>query len=131
MIYADFAYYQDDFGGTVVPEESFTAHARRASLLIDKRIGRTLEEPQEEVKAACCAVTELLYQSKELEEIKESAVVSESTGGWSMSYDTKSVKSLDQRIEEEIELYLNGTGLLSLAVPYRNGVHTSNGWRRL
>lgn len=129
-MYSDYAYYQNSFGGNTLPEEFFSFYENRAALLIDRRIGTHLENPPNTIQNACCAIAELLYQAKELSELHEGSVASESTGGWSISYETGSNKTLDMRIEEEMELYLSGTGLLSLAIPYHSARYIDGKWRK-
>ncbi len=60
MIYADYKFYTDSYGGKSVAEEDFPRLAAKASALIDKiSFGRAAEHSDDEqVKMCCCELCE-------------------------------------------------------------------------
>lgn len=131
MAYADFDYYIEEFGGMTISETDFKRFANKASLIMNSFAGGEITIGDDRVKMACCAVAEIL-NSTEQNSVSGSggAVASESTGGWSVSYETGTTKSTDDLIYEAVELYLDGLGILSRAVPYKTGTPLGDGWRR-
>lgn len=107
----DYAYYQDEFHGTLIPEDAFASVMHKACAqvcqLTQGRAGKPLpDELRYRVNAACCAVAEVLYQTAYTQEVS-----SETVGKWTRTY-TANGKTKTQRIREAVKVYLDGTGLL-------------------
>lgn len=130
MPYADFSFYRDEYGGKSIPEADFLRISNKSSLIMGSYTGGPIENTDDRVKMACCAVSDLLYESSESSATgAEGAIQSETTGAWSVLYASGTTKSMDEKISDEISLYLSGLGLLSQAVPYQVGFDTKKGWR--
>lgn len=112
MVYADFAYYSKEYGGTM-PEADFKRLSRQASAFLDTvtfdRI--TAGQPEavmEKVKAACCAVADAYLLNEQ-----GGGVASETNDGVSVTYVAGVGSKTDtQRLQEAAALYLAHTGLL-------------------
>lgn len=114
-MYSDYAFYLDDYKGTV-SEADFT----RLSVLATAHINRitngkaktATEQDLDAVKLAECAIID------ELERQEHGGIVtSESNDGVSRSYATSAVvKSASQRIYAVAEIFLSGTNLLYVGV---------------
>lgn len=67
MSYADYAYYSESYGGTLIPEEQFGFCAARASEYIDQQtfdrlVNGVPEELTSKVSSCCCELAENLYR---------------------------------------------------------------------
>ena len=114
--YADYAFYMTEYGGNVIPNEEFQRVITRASSYIKAITFSRVDENNipEEVKAAACAVAEVIYKAESSTEEKKS----ETVGKLSVSYVTEQA---DGQIKEKVlrkkqyaaaYLYLATTGLL-------------------
>ena len=135
--YADWAYYIQDFGGSVIADETkFQQFALRASNYVDNM---TMMRAQPyflgnptPIKNATCAAAEVLYRFSLNEIMQDSssglahgAVVSEKNDGFSVAYadsgalnpdsDT-GARAIQSRVAQAIEQYLRWTGLLYAGV---------------
>lgn len=84
MIYADYTYYTDTYGGKAVSAEDFPRLAAKASAYIDRlTFGRAADFPDDErLKRCCCELCEsLLLTDGSGGMVKQS----ESVGSWSYS----------------------------------------------
>lgn len=84
MIYADYTYYTDTYGGKAVSVEDFPRLAAKASAYIDRlTFGRAADFPDDErLKRCCCELCEsLLLTDGSGGMVKQS----ESVGSWSYS----------------------------------------------
>ena len=145
--YADWAYYIQDFGGTVITDAfKFQQFALRASNYVDNM---TMMRAQPyflgnpaPVKNATCPAAEVLYRFSLNEIIQDSssglahgAVVSEKNDGFSIAYSDQGVlnpdsdtgaRAMQSRIAQAIEQYLRWTGLMysgvavGRVIPYEN-----------
>ena len=145
--YVDWAYYIQDFGGTVITDAvKFQQFALRASNYVDNM---TMMRAQPyflgnptPVKNATCAAAEVLYRFSLNEIIQDSssglahgAVVSEKNDGFSIAYSDQGVlnpdsdtgaRAMQSRIAQAIEQYLRWTGLMysgvavGRVIPYEN-----------
>lgn len=113
MTYADYAYYSQEYGGTM-PEADFKRLSRQASAFLDMvtfdRIASGQpEKVMEKVKAACCAVADAYLLNEQ-----GGGVASETNDGVSVTYvaGVSNAKTDDQRLQEAAVLYLAHTGLL-------------------
>ncbi|MDO5433825.1 hypothetical protein [Eubacterium sp.] len=114
MAYADYSYYTDRYGGTVIPEAAFTRLALLAETQIDQMtFGRIKsDEPiAEAVKNAVCSVAEELSRQEQGPE-----KASESVGKQSVSY-VASGKSNAQKCYDAAYPFLINTGLLYRGLP--------------
>lgn len=114
--YADYAFYMTEYGGNVISNEEFQRVITRASSYIKAITFSRVDENNipEEVKAAACAVAEVIYKAESSTEEKKS----ETVGKLSVSYVTEQA---DGQIKEKVlrkkqyaaaYLYLATTGLL-------------------
>lgn len=124
MVYADYEFYATVYGGTALGEENYRQFAQKASAYIDyitmNRARSVSGEKMCAVKNCMCAMAELEQDLSRIDGITysgERPVSSETVGGWTRSYATKSLSQADvQRTEtrrREIAFsYLAATGLL-------------------
>lgn len=126
-MYADYLYYQQEYGGTM-PEEAYSLTARRAEAYIRYLTflnGEIFEIKEvDAVKQAVCAAADIYYADvKEGErralEGRSGAVKSENNDGFSVSYVTEQIDGqtgeelLRKKVYEAIYMYLLPTGWLS------------------
>ena len=115
--YADLAFYMTEYGGNIIPNEEFQRVITRASTYIKAITFSRVDENNipEEVKAATCAVAEVIYKA---ESSTEEEKKSETVGKLSVSYVTEQA---DGQIKEKVLRkkqyataypYLATTGLL-------------------
>ena len=126
MICATYDFYQNDFGGTLVPEESFTPMATKASNYIATIIGNADCEAldcnsKRAVLNACCACAETFYSYSESQHAatEHAGKTSETVGKYSVSYGgatfsdfSESSGKVQSALYDGIRMYLAGTGLL-------------------
>ena len=134
MIYADYAYYTDEFHGDAIPEDSFARYAGRASDYIDQiTMNRAQDymilhpEKSAPVKKACCALAEQymqIYEAKARTMVEGGEVASESVGSHSISYRSglETAAVLEADLRKIATSYLGFTGLLYRGIP---NVHSS------
>lgn len=128
MVYADYDFYIADYKGSTVPADQFDALAQKASAYIDyitmNRAKNAAGAALYAVQNAVCALAEVMADEAKMDTTAYSTaqpVASETVGGWSRSYGTRTVSTVDaQRIEsrkrETAAMYLAPHGLL-----YRGG----------
>ena len=115
--YADFAFYMTEYGGDIIPNEQFQRVITRASAYIKAITFSRVDENNisEEVKAATCAVAEVIYKA---ESSTEGEKKSENTDGYSATYVTEQSdgetkeKVLQKKQYAAAYPYLATTGLL-------------------
>ena len=137
-MYADYAYYTQDFYGDMIPEAKFPKYATMASDFIDyMTMGKASKQPDlPAVKKCCCAVAEQ-YQTIDAAKkavnakvTEDGIIASETVGSHSRSFRSGSdgaqaVKAEQDALAGIVRWYLMPTGLL-----YRGGVdcvHTACG----
>lgn len=109
MIYADYYYYKNQYGGALC-EKDYNKYASSASSYIDYvTVGRARMNVDEDVKNACCAVADA-YALNE----KGGGIASETVGNWSVSYvsGVSNAKTDDRRLYDAAKMYLVYTGLM-------------------
>lgn len=116
-MYADYAFYTDEFFGTSISEESFPHLSLMASQYIDYiTMGKAKNYTADNaVKLATCAVAECLAISESAKASQgEAEKKSESVGSWSASYYSygESAMAMAARADTVARQYLLGTGLL-------------------
>lgn len=123
--FADYTYYLDTYGGTIIPAEAFEKAMRDASREVNRY---TLERAEaalaansdlsliEKIKFAACAVAEVIYQYGNQMMARRSDIASESVGDHSVSYLSADQLRANEvhAISETIEGYLGLTGLMFL-----------------
>lgn len=97
--YADFQFYKNMYGGTLVSEEEFCPLSIRCTALIDK-ITFQRATATEEVKMAMCAAMEALYCPA------AGGIASENNDGYSVTYREKSAKEALQEACAAIRSFL-------------------------
>ncbi len=115
--YADFAFYMTEYGGDIIPNEQFQRVITRASAYIKAITFSRVDENNisEEVKAATCAVAEVIYKA---ESSTEGEKKSENIDGYSATYVTEQSdgetkeKVLQKKQYAAAYPYLATTGLL-------------------
>jgi len=122
--FADYTYYLDTYGGTIIPAEAFEKAMRNASREVNRY---TLERAEavlaansdlsliEKIKFAACAVAEVIYQYGN-QIMGRRDIASESVGDHSVSYLSADQLRANEvhAITETIEGYLGLTGLMFL-----------------
>lgn len=122
-LYADYEFYTSEYKGNL-PKEEFEKSIMKASAYVRRiTFGRTDDNMEmEEVKLATCAVCELLANDEKVRSKHSGrAVTSESTDGYSVSYESggngeTTDELLSRKIFDTLILYLEPTGLLYMGV---------------
>lgn len=125
MNYTNFKFYAMEYIGNKIPQDDFEVISRRASVIIRKHIfNRDITGYEREVQMATCSVAEILYKIEKLEQQKNSTISdktlkSESVGDYSRTFEISSISDIEkqisnqnEKIKEEIRMYLLHTGLL-------------------
>lgn len=108
-----YEYYQDSFGGSLIPESRWKSLEIKMSARINRYTFNRMREGDWPIQAKT-ALSEMCDCAYEYE--KRDGKTSENNDGWSASYDVS--KSLEAMLYEIAETYLVGTGLMDLAVDY-------------
>ncbi len=137
MIYADYAFYTDEFYGDAIQEDSYDRYASRASDYIDQI---TMNRAQDyvilhpdksvSVKKACCALAEQymqIYNARTGAMADGGEIASESVGSHSVSYRSglETAAILEADLRKIATSFLGLTGLLYRGIP---NVHSSYGY---
>lgn len=124
MVYADYDYYVDNYMGKSISEEDFTSLSVKASAYVDwvtmQRAKNATGDASEAIKSAVCALCEIIQDGEKLNVISsdtERPLSSETVGGWSRSFGSKSVSAndlqlIENRKRETVMMYLAPYGLL-------------------
>ena len=134
MSYADFAYYSEVYGGSLIPQDKFSSLAEKASDRIDAATFGRLEngvpeEYEKNVKRCCCELAENIYNYSALSDGSSIAgagsVASENIGKYSVTYrsGTEQISTISAQLHGEnsglediykniIMRHLGRTGLL-------------------
>lgn len=124
MVYADYDYYVDNYMGKSISEEDFTSLSVKASAYVDwvtmQRAKNATGDASEAIKSAVCALCEIIQDGEKLNVISsdtERPLSSETVGGWSRSFGSKSVSAndlqlIENRKREAVMMYLAPYGLL-------------------
>lgn len=123
-MYVDYAYYDSEYGGEIIPEKKFSGYERRAEAYIRKITyvrGDIFSTESDMVKDAVCAVADV-YCSYDQKQASAGMVKSENNDGYSVTYVTEQT---DGQTAEEVlrkkayaaaSAYLLPTGWLSRKV---------------
>ena len=118
-INVDYAFYSNNFGGTVIPVGAFDRRSTDAEFFINRiTFGRVhkyeLRQPDlMAVKMAVCAVAEVYYLADQHRDVK-----SENNDGYSVTYVDTSENALKVRAIEAADRYLSDTTLRNRTVAY-------------
>lgn len=107
-MYAEYEFYTEQFGGSIIPQTAFNRQAIRASRYLDQVTFNRIKEVTPDIQLATCEIAEAYYNAQE-HEGKE--IASESVGSQSVSY-VATVKSFEAKCYDLARLYLGGTNLL-------------------
>lgn len=115
-MYADYTYYSDSFGGTLIPSSEFVTYAAKAERLVRFVTQHRITEVTDEVKNAVCAAAEAAYEIRSSIANVPQGVKSENTDGYSITYKDYDADELKYREQSAmlaaIKQELSGTGLL-------------------
>ena len=126
----DYQYYVDVFKGDTLTEADFKKHSRRAELMVNRMTYGRIHEfelrpgDSESVKAAICAVAEILAEDHRQKEMTGGRLVkSVNTDGESVTYadipdNRPPEEALYSKCCSEARLYLEDTTLLYPGVYY-------------
>lgn len=126
----DYQYYVDVFKGDTLTEADFKKHSRRAELMVNRMTYGRIHEfelrpgDSEAVKAAICAVAEILAEDHRQKEMTGGRLVkSVNTDGESVTYadipdNRPPEEALSSKCCSEARLYLEDTTLLYPGVYY-------------
>lgn len=124
MIYADYAYYIEQYGGDLLTDETtFNRAAVKASHYIDRITMNRAENyhilhPEDTALAkACCAGAEqyfMIANARAAAASEDGEIASESVGSHSVSYRSgiETAAALELELKKEVTSYLATTGLL-------------------
>lgn len=110
-MYADYAYYQGTYFGSLLTEEQWLAAAREADAWLDRLTFGRLQRGapvDDAVRMACCAVAEASYRWQQAETERAPGLASFNNDGYSESYTTgtDSAAQRDADILAAADLYL-------------------------
>lgn len=123
MIYADYDYYKNEFGGSVLPESSFVRAVKIASQYMDMfTFNRITEEDMVDAIRDCtCDMAETAYRIM-LKKDENNTIKSESNDGYSVTYVTEQADGQDKnlllkdKLYHICKVYLLHTGLMCCEV---------------
>lgn len=119
MIYTDFDFYTDTFGGTAIAAADFHSLAIKASREIDyltfDRAAEEIEDDDDDalveaIKLATCAVAEVIQDQN----TQPGVIQSEKAGSYSVTYTPNPTASLSHEAQRSLaaKRYLGRTGLM-------------------
>lgn len=119
MKYSDYSFYISHYthgADPMIPNEKFNRYATHASHIINQHTFGAVDQdnPMDEVKMACCAIAEVLFEADSMVTNGTFGVTSEHVGDLSVTYASGSEKkaAADAKINDCIYTYLSNTGLL-------------------
>lgn len=122
-VYADYDFYNDEYlqgRAPAVTQDEFAFYARSASKLIDIYTFGNIDSADvpDEVRLCCCELVEHIYKADHSETSGKDGLASESTMGWSQSYEsTTSRKEAAENVQRScVYKWLSGTGLFFAGV---------------
>lgn len=107
-MYADYEFYTEQFGGSVIPQGAFNRHSLRAGRFLDQVTFGRIKQVTLAIQLATCEIAEAHYNAQE-HEGKE--IASESVGSQSITY-VATGKQFEAKCYDLAKLYLGGTNLL-------------------
>lgn len=124
MAYATYEFYRNEYGGNAIEEADFDGLAIRATAYINAATsGKAMSAVGDDLTAvqmATCELAEIFQDENRLNAMTFSStgsISSESVGGWSRSYGTKTLSAADLQLltarkKSALLIYLQGTGFL-------------------
>lgn len=124
MAYATYEFYRNEYGGSAIEEADFNGLATRATTYINAATsGKAMSAVGDDLTAvqmATCELAEIFQDENRLNALTFSStgsISSESVGGWSRSYGTKTLSTADLQLltarkKSALLIYLQGTGFL-------------------
>lgn len=122
MIYIDYGYYTDEYGGCLIPESDFKLAAGKASERINAAAFGRLDNGipdvySEKIKRCCCELAENIHKYEDMHVSESGAVSSEKIGSYNIEYQSAAEQlsansTLDDACYDVIRRYLGRTGLL-------------------
>lgn len=115
----DYPFYRGKYVGTVIlDEDSFEQPLLKANIYLNPMLCEEAVGSNEElVKLCLCELADLIYQDSVVKREHEGRKVqSENTDGYTVTYASEDISSLEARIHRTIDRYLSHTGLLYLGV---------------
>ena len=98
--YADYEFYQNEYGGTKVPKTEFKSLSLKASALVDQ-ITFHRAEGTNEVKMAVCAAVDSLYIPGD-----DGNIASETNDGYSVTYKARTEQEIKTATVNVIRTFL-------------------------
>lgn len=106
-MYADYEFYSEKFGGTLIPSDFFDFYCNKAGKYLDSIVTRAIHEPYtEDVRLAVCELCDIDYKAE-----NNMLIVSETVGRSSVTY-AGQAKSVDKQKKDVIAMYLGNTDYL-------------------
>nr|DAI02413.1 MAG TPA: Head Tail Connector Protein [Caudoviricetes sp.] len=124
MAYATYEFYKNEYGGNAIEEADFNGLSIRATAYINAATrGKAMSATGDDLTAvqmATCELAEIFQDENRLNALTFSStgsISSESVGGWSRSYGTKTLSAADLQLltarkKSALLIYLQGTGFL-------------------
>lgn len=106
MAYADYTFYQHEYGGNSIDDVTFERLTKRAHLYVEGITGKISAPIPDAAKMAVCAVIEVMLENEQGGE-----VASQSVGSWSKTF-AKTAKTNQQRLRDAAVQYLQPAGLI-------------------
>lgn len=121
-MYADYAFYTDEYAGSLISDaNSFARTERKAAAELDRITFGRISQTDDTIRLAVCEMTEILYLSEERKSRHLGLeVASENNDGYSVTYAGVSGNSgqnqLDQELYRAAYRYLARSGLMDWSV---------------
>ncbi len=107
-MYADYSYYTQTYGGSIVPQKDWPRAAEAAQCYIDALVRKPPNGENDLVKRALCAAAEELWKQEQ-----GGALKSQTVGSWHKVYADSQHLGPGSRLYHVVALYLSPLGLLS------------------
>ena len=106
-MYADYTYYTETYGGTLVPQADWMRVEQGAEVYIHSVTGGCAEPQEDLVCRAACAVAEELWRQEQ-----GGALKSQTVGSWKKTYADGDTATPAGRLYAAAARWLGNTGLL-------------------
>ena len=121
-MYADYAFYTDEYAGSLISDaNSFARTERKAAAELDRITFGRISQADDTIRLAVCEMTEILYLSEERKNRHLGLEVeSENNDGYSVTYAGVSGNSGQNQLDKELYRaayrYLSRSGLMDWSV---------------
>ncbi len=106
MLYANYLFYKEEYGGNALIETDFNTFSLRAQNFVNNLCGSQINEQNisDDIKFAICNAAEVFY---EIANSAPSDVAAENTDGYSISYQTAQnrQKAQNARLVSAVNMY--------------------------